>query len=62
MERRVVRFWIVTFSGTVMGMISPEMFLTKICMVSTGSGETERRSGVDEGMMRTLCEVLDVGV
>jgi len=50
-ESRVVRFCIERFSGTVMGMISPDMFLTKICMLSTGSGDTERESGEEERIM-----------
>lgn len=32
-------------------LLSPETFLTKICMVSRGSGEAERDVGVEERML-----------
>jgi len=43
-----------------MGMMSPEMFLTKICMVSTSSGETERDPGEEERMLRVDLRIRDV--
>lgn len=32
-------------------LLSPETFLMKICMVSVGSGETDRDDGVEERML-----------
>lgn len=34
-----------------LNLLSPETFLTKICIVSVGSGETERDDGVEERML-----------
>jgi len=39
------------FCGTVMAMVSPAMVLTKICMVSTASGDAEREFDVEERML-----------
>lgn len=38
------------FGGGV-GSLSPEMFLTKICMVSAVSGDTDRDIEVDERIL-----------
>ena len=32
-------------------LLSPETFLTKICIVSTGSGETDREAGDEERIL-----------
>jgi hypothetical protein len=37
------RFW-----GTVMAVVSPETFLTNICIVSTASSEADRDEEVEE--------------
>jgi len=37
-----------------MGIVSPEMFLTKICMVSAGSGDADREIGDEERMFEEL--------
>jgi len=49
-ERSVRRLRIERSWGTVMGIVAPETFLTKICMVSAGSGEADREIG-DEARM-----------
>jgi len=49
-DRRVVRFEIEVEDGTVMGIMSPERFLMKICMVSIWrSGDADRDEAVDDG-------------
>jgi len=45
--------------GTVIANVSPDMFLTKICMVSTGSGDTDLEIGVEETILMVLCGVRD---
>jgi len=37
-----------------LNLLSPETFLMKICMVSVGSGETDRDDGVEERIFRDL--------
>jgi len=39
-----------------MGNVSPEIFLTNICMVSDGSMELDREELSDEGIL-VVCEV-----
>jgi len=41
----------VRVDDTVIGIVSPETFLIKICMVSVGSGETDRDDGVEESIL-----------
>lgn len=71
MERRVTRFWIERSCGTVIAiaggvswfeeeddrgsLLSPETFLTKICIVNAGSGETDREAG-DEERILDVCD------
>jgi len=50
-ERRVVRFWMLMFSGTLSGIVSPVMVLTKIWTVSATSGVDERELEDDEDMV-----------
>jgi len=50
-ERSVRRLRIERSWGTVMGIVSPETFLTKICMVSAGSGDADREIGDEERMV-----------
>jgi hypothetical protein len=38
-------------------LLSPETFLTKICIVDAGSGETEREAG-DEERILDVCDEL----
>jgi len=51
----VRRFEIVRNDETVIGIVSPETFLTNICIVSTGSGEADRDEGAEERMLKR-CE------
>jgi len=53
-ERSVRRLSTVREDDTVIGIVSPETFLMKICMVSVGSGETDRDDGVEERIFEDL--------
>jgi len=59
-ERRVVRFWIVRDEGTVMAIVLPETFLTKICIVSARSGDAERELEGEECIVS--CMLWCIGV
>lgn len=39
-------------------LLSPETFLTKICIVDAGSGETDREAG-DEERILDVCDVFE---
>lgn len=43
-----MRFCIDRSCGTVMAKVSPDMFLTNICIVSWISGEADREIGVED--------------
>lgn len=45
--------------GTVMANVSPDMFLTKICIVSTSSGEADLEIGDEETILIVLGGVRD---
>lgn len=50
-ERRCVRFEMVVSCGTVMGIVSPDKFLTKICIDSDcNSGEADLEDEALEGV------------
>jgi len=53
-ERRVVRVLIGVLMGRFKGSVSPERFLTKICIVSCGSGEAEREEEVLVGVVERI--------
>jgi len=53
-DRRVVRFCTERSCETVMAIVSPETFLTKICIVSTlsgSSGDTDRDMDGEERIL-----------